>query len=498
MWRCCFPLLTRCAGMDDDEVVVPLNNLGPTPTPAADLPSPSTSPPTSPPTARAADHAPPGPLRDGDPAPSGFIPPRPVQRAPLRDLPGAPFPVARSQSLQEQSHAARQNGTQPKTSILRTQSYLAPPSTASVLQRRWGMRSLFGGQSTQARHSRPSALSVPSPHSPAPSSIVSSGRDSVFSSGSDDPSWPVPMARRVESRHLDLSAIHPAELRSLTPEQTQAMGQSFKRLTLPDGCTADTVRAWLKACPALEEITAVDIEGDNRTLSAAQALHLRWFRTMPPGPSNLFLGLQTRALAPEHAVSRPDIARLRGWVAAPDTLPSLTADEFVVVRRRLERYLFEPASRYRSGLVLTPGIQQAAVALMMAAPPELLPHPHAANHASVLRSLQTGLHRCIHYGELTNFLRPTLIACWELVIRPREPSSHALRDREELQAIAALRHWVLSAPPEESEGQRARVANSVLMSAQWSDAAWRSAIITATVARRAPLLEPDAAAAAQP
>lgn len=313
-------------------------------------------------------------------------------------------------------------------------------------------------------------------------SDASSGPDSVFSSsGSESRSRRGPVPHRPDVVHLDLSAMTQGAVVALSQQQIQAMGRDCTRLTLPRGCTADTVRSWLKACIALEDITALDILEDHRPLLASQARHLKYFRTLPPGPGSLHLGLDTRAVVPMERPTSPDLRLLRRWVAQPATLPDLDGETFAQMTRSLDPYLFGSVAQYRKGLTLTPGLQRSATTLMRAVPGALLPRVDAANHAHVMQSLQERPGRPMEYAELLNFIRPTLRACWDILACPRKPSGHEPRSKAELQALAALRHWVLSAPPQESMGQRERVAAAARRSDNWNDPAWRSQFITAAL-----------------
>lgn len=377
----------------------------------------------------------------------------------------------RPRSLHEAPACEAPDGARARVPLSRTLSQPAAPHTADELQRRC-RRCAFDGSATLSLWSQ-----------------ASNGADSVFSSGSDTAASARAGAPESSTGHLDLSGMGWSDFMALPLDQIRALGHHCKRLTLPRGCTADTIRSWLRACPDVEEFTALDIQEDCRSLSFAQAQQLRFFRTIPPGPSTLYLGLKARAALPQDLAPPPDLDRLRGWVEAPETLPMLSDEAFSLVHKMVDRYVLSSAKEYRRGLWVTPSLQRFAPALMDAAPGELLSGADATNHAYVMKRLSEGLGQNIGYAELLNFVRPTLQACWDSVARPRGVSRYERRSRDELQALAALRHWVLSASPAESAGQREWVAASVRRSDFWSDPEWRSRFIKAAPQGREQLLE---------
>lgn len=339
------------------------------------------------------------------------------------------------------------------------------------------------------RRSRKGALDGST--SPSVLSQLSSGADSVFTPGSDSAlgrgtAFPF----TSDDGHLDLAGLPQASL-ELSPEEMQALGRGCKRLTLPSPCTADTVRSWLKACPDLEEITARDITEDRWPLSAVQARNLRYFRTLPPGPSTLVLGLKARAVVPRDLAPPPDLDRLREWVEAPETLPMLSREAFVPVSEVIDRYVLGSAQEYRQGLWITQKLRIWAPALMKAVPAELLSDVDAANHAEVLKRLCDGKVQRISYRELLNFVKPSLKACWDIVARPGHSWRYEQRSREELQALATLRHWVLAGGTPVTIGQRERLAATVRGSEHWSDPVWRRDFIGVTLKGWESLLKED-------
>ncbi|MBB3196461.1 hypothetical protein [Roseateles terrae] len=282
------------------------------------------------------------------------------------------------------------------------------------------------------------------------STPTSSAAPSVASSATEAP--------RTE---VDLSGWSVARVAELSPQQRSALGRHCLRLTLPSGSSADTVRQWLRACPKLRAITALAIHEDGALISATRALDLREFKTTPPGPSRLCLGLDARLVVSDEWAVPPDRSRLRGWIANPDTLPRLSPEAFARVERLLRSLLFDSASAVRSGLQPGPGLRRTMESLMEASPPELMWGAAARNHAAVLDFVRR--QHTIHYQEFQNFVRPTLQACWDTVVRPREPRGFELRPPEELHKLAALRVWRLHETPEESVGTRERVVQAAIL-----------------------------------
>ncbi len=287
-----------------------------------------------------------------------------------------------------------------------------------------------------------------------------SGRSMPLPSGTAVPAAPV-LPASTTLTDVDLSDWSVAQLNELSPVQRAALGRHCLRLTLPSGVSADTVRQWLRACPKLQTITALDIQADGCLIAAARAADLREFKTTPPGPSHLCLGLDTRLVVPDEQVVPPDLSRLRGWVANPDTLPRLSPDTFLRVDRLLRDLLLGSASALRTGLEPGDGLRRTMVALMEAAPPELLRGTAQRNHAAVLDFVRHQYR--IHYWGFLNFVRPTLLACWKAVVRAKEPRGYEPTPLEELQVRAALRAWALSETPQESVGLRERVEEAAIL-----------------------------------
>lgn len=407
-----------------------------------------------------------------------------TQRGLPPDRAGRSFRHERSHSLQEAPEGSapdRPDASRGRVPLLRTLSQPDAP-TAETLQRRSRRGALHGS----------TTLSLVSE--------VSNGRDSVFSAGSDAALGGGAVPPVSATGHLDLSGMVRRDFMALSPDQMQALGRDCQRLTLPVGCTAEAVRSWLRACPDLEDITALYIKEDGSPLSAVQAQQLRYFRTLPPGPSKLYLGIKARAAVPQDQAPLPDqsLDRLRGWVQAPETLPLLGDADFGPIREVVERYALGSAQVYRPGLWITPKFQAWAPALMEAVPADLLSGVDAANHAHVLKRLSDRNNVHISYGELMNFVRPMLKACWDVVARPTDSFRYERRGRDELAALAALRYWVLSASPEESAGQRERVAASARRSEQWGNEQWRRQLIEATLQGRTPVLDDDRVVSQRP
>lgn len=260
---------------------------------------------------------------------------------------------------------------------------------------------------------------------------------------------------------VDLSSWSVARVNELTPLQRSTLGQHCLRLTLPPGVSAESVRQWFRACPQLQAITALDIQEDGALISAARAADLREFKTTPPGPSRLCIGLGTHLLVPDDQVVPPDHARLEGWLANPETLPRLSPETFGTVNRLLRTLLFDSVNHLRDGLTPGPRLRQAMLALLAAAPAELLSGVAARNHAAVVAFVSRQYR--IGYSEFLNFVRPMLRACWETAVCPREPSGHEPRPLQDLQVLAALRAWGLRATPQESVGQRERVVRAAIL-----------------------------------
>jgi hypothetical protein len=270
-----------------------------------------------------------------------------------------------------------------------------------------------------------------------------------------------PLPPRLPVTDVDLSSWSVARIEELTPVQRSTLGQHGLRLTLPPGVSAASIREWLRACPKLQAITALDIREDGALISAARAADLRAFKTTPPGPSQLCLGLGAELLVPDDQVEPPDLSRLEAWVANPETLPRLSPETFGTVNRLIRCLLFDSVNHLRDGLIPGPGLRQAMLALLAAAPAELLSGVAARNHAAVVAFV--GAQYRIGYREFLNFVRPTLKACWETAVSPRPPFGHEPRPLQELQVLAALRAWALRATPQESVGQRERVVRAAVL-----------------------------------
>lgn len=401
---------------------------------------------------------------------------------------GRPSRHERPRSLQEAPEGEapdRPGASRVKVPLLRALSQPSAP-TAEALQRRSRRGTLDGSRTLSLR------------------SEGSNGPDSVFSSGSDSGLGGGPVPAVSLTGHLDMSGMRRRDFMALSQDQMRAMGRDCKRLTLPRGCTAEAVRAWLRACPDIEEITALDIVEDGRPLSAVQAQQLRYFRTFPPGPSTLYLGLKARAVVPQDLAPHQDpdpgltLDRLRGWAQTPETLPPLSDAEFVAIRDVVERHVLESVQRYRDGFWVTPRFQSWAPALMQAVPAELLSGVDAANHAHVLKRLSDRRNIRLSYAELVNFVRPMLKACWDVVARQNDSFRYQRRAPDELAALAALQLWVLSASPQEIAGQRERVAAFARRSEQWGDERWRRQLIDAALKGHTPVLDGDQVVSQRP
>ncbi|WP_143074027.1 hypothetical protein [Roseateles sp. YR242] len=265
----------------------------------------------------------------------------------------------------------------------------------------------------------------------------------------------------TSSTLLDIRNLTAAALRDWTDAEIARAGASLQQLILPDACDARTVQRWLHACPNLQDVTACDIQEDGCAIYAQQLQRLRWFRTEPPGPSQLILGLGTRMVIPAWLVTGPRMYQLDQWVQGRSPMPELNTEVWKLLIRGVAPLIEEPASRHRQGIVLGVKQRQAVVELLRAAPQELLSGPNAHNHRAVLARLQRGTGAWeVGYAEFLNFLQPTLRACWEALTKRDEGRSVWVRkSASDLQSLATLRRWMWRAAAGKSAEIHQRIAD---------------------------------------
>jgi hypothetical protein len=261
---------------------------------------------------------------------------------------------------------------------------------------------------------------------------------------------------------LDLSGMTPSQLQSMPADKRIGLGRKVEALMLPSGCAASVVRGWLQACPHLKSITVPDIQDDGRLLSAIGRRTLREFRTTPPGPVGLTVGLSTTVAVPDHLVTGPNRIRLKQWELKQTPLPMLSPEAFTRIKSVIEFYLFETTTGIGWSFTLSDKRREAMLALMAAAPPELLLSPAAQNYHQVFHRLKAVGNSPIYKGELVNFLRPTLMACWEHITKPKGSTGHELKTQEELYQSAVQQFWLHGGSPEESKGARERILKALL------------------------------------